>query len=107
MMRVGILGAGALGSLFAYYLRSRTSSEVWLLARSPVPERVTVDGVGSAPVGVIVGPPAQPVDLLVVMVKAYATVEAIRWAAGAVGPSTVALTLQNGLGNAEALAEAL
>jgi 2-dehydropantoate 2-reductase len=107
MMRVGILGAGALGSLFAYYLSSRTSAEVWLLARSPVPEGVTVDGVGSAPVRVMVGPPAEPVDLLIVMVKAYATAEAVRWAAGAVGHSTVALTLQNGLGNAEALAEAL
>lgn len=107
MMRVGILGAGALGSLFAYYLSSRTSSEVWLLARSPVPERVTVEDVGSAPVRVVTGPAAEPVDLLIVMVKAYATADALRWAAGAVGPSTVALTLQNGLGNAEALAEAL
>ncbi|HWI63396.1 MAG TPA: 2-dehydropantoate 2-reductase [Symbiobacteriaceae bacterium] len=101
--RVGILGAGALGSLFAYYLSSRTSSEVWLLARSPVPETVTVDGEGSAAVRVTAAP-TEPVDLLLVMVKAYATADAIRWAAGAVGPETVALTLQNGLGNAEALA---
>ncbi|MDF2629127.1 MAG: panE 1 [Symbiobacteriaceae bacterium] len=107
MMRVGILGAGALGSLFAYYLSSRTSAEVWLLARSPVPAEVSVEGLGSAPVHVVNGPAAEPVDLLVVMVKACATAEAVRWAAGAVGPGTVALTLQNGLGNAEALAEAL
>lgn len=106
MMRVGILGAGALGSLFAYYLSSRTSSEVWLLARSPVPPVVTVAGEGTAPVRVV-SAPSEPVDLLLVMVKAYATADALRWAAGAVGPETVALTLQNGLGNAEALAAVL
>lgn len=106
MMRVGILGAGALGSLFAYYLRSHTSSEVWLLARSPVPDTVSVADQGSAFIPVMTHA-LQPVDLLLVMVKAYATADALRWAAGAVGPQTVALTLQNGLGNAEILAELL
>ncbi|HYF92233.1 MAG TPA: 2-dehydropantoate 2-reductase [Symbiobacteriaceae bacterium] len=106
MMRIGILGAGALGSLFAYYLSSRTSHEVWLLARSAVPPQITVVGEGTAPVRVATAC-EEKMDLLLVMVKAYATADAIRWAAGAVGPETVALTLQNGLGNAEVLAEAL
>jgi len=106
MMRIGVLGAGALGTLFAYNLSSRTSCEVWLLARSPLPNQVSVVDAGTARVHVSTSP-AEPVDLLLVMVKAYATADALRWAAGAIGPQTVALTLQNGLGNPEALAEAL
>lgn len=104
--RVGILGAGAMGTLFAYQLASRTSCEVRLLARSPVPDRLQLDGAGTAVV-TVESPPTAKVDLLVVLVKAYATAGALRWASAAVGPETVALTLQNGLGNAEALAEVL
>lgn len=103
-VRVGILGAGALGTLLAYHLKRHTSAEVWLFARSQLQESVEVEGAPPVPVRVTAAP-AEPVDLLVVLVKAYATKEAVRWAAGAVGPATVALTLQNGLGNAEALAE--
>ena len=101
--RVGILGAGALGTLFAHRLLSRTSSEVRLLARSPRPDWVEVEGEGRVAV-LTEGPPRGPVDLLLVLVKAYDTEAAIRWAEAAVGPETVALTLQNGIGNAEAIA---
>jgi 2-dehydropantoate 2-reductase len=104
-VRIAILGAGALGSLLTYRLISRTSCEVRLLARSPHPGTLAVEG--APPVRVAAGPPESPVDLLVVLVKAYATADALRWAAPACGPDTVALTLQNGLGNAETLAEAL
>jgi 2-dehydropantoate 2-reductase len=49
--------------------------------------------------------PAGPADLVIVFAKATATsvVAAAAAAAGAIGPSTVVLTLQNGLGNVEAL----
>lgn len=108
-MKIGILGAGALGSLFAYYLTSRTSHEVWLFPRSAMPADVAVEGLpGAVQVRLAPRPErAGPVDLLLVLVKSYATAEALRWAEGAVGGQTVALTLQNGLGNAEALAAAL
>ncbi|MDB4895986.1 MAG: panE, partial [Firmicutes bacterium] len=103
MTRVGVLGAGAMGSLFAWALASRTAHEVWLFARAPGFADVAVEG--HEPVAVrVTDRPAGPVDLLIVLVKAYATADALRWAEGAVGPETVALTLQNGLGNAEALA---
>lgn len=105
-LRIGILGAGALGSLFAHRLASRTSSEVRLLARTPRPAWVEVDGEGGVAV-TIEGPPRRPVDLLLVLVKAYATADAIDWAREAVGEETVALTLQNGIGNAEAIARLL
>lgn len=104
--RIGILGAGALGSLFAYFLASRTRSELWLLTRTALPGEVVVEGLGRTTVRVSTNP-REPVDLLLVMVKAYATAQALRWAAPAIGPDTLALTLQNGLGNAEALAAAV
>ena len=49
--------------------------------------------------------PAGPADLVIVFAKATATaaVAAASDAAGAIGPSTLVLTLQNGLGNVEAL----
>ena len=106
---VGVLGAGALGSLFAYRLataaRQATGecSEVVLLARSPGPDWVLAEGQERLSLQRVTNP-LKPVDLLVVLVKSYATRGALRWAAGALGPQTVALTLQNGLGNAEVLA---
>jgi 2-dehydropantoate 2-reductase len=50
-------------------------------------------------------PAAQPADLVIVFAKATATaaVAAAASAAGAIGPSTLVLTLQNGLGNIESL----
>lgn len=44
------------------------------------------------------------VDLVVVLVKCYQTVEAVRSALPLIGPQTVVLSLQNGWGNADAIA---
>jgi 2-dehydropantoate 2-reductase len=44
-----------------------------------------------------------PADLLIVFAKATATAEVAAAAKGAIGPATLVLTLQNGLGNIEAL----
>jgi len=46
-----------------------------------------------------------PVDLVIVLAKGFATVEAARSIAHAVGPRTWIVTLQNGLGNDRRLAE--
>lgn len=100
---IGILGAGALGTLFAHGLAGLGEPKLVLLARSPGPDWVEVEGRGRLRVQRERNP-EEPVDLLIVLVKAYATADALSWAAGAIGPETVALTLQNGLGNAEALA---
>lgn len=100
---VGVLGAGALGTLFAHGLAALDDLRVILLARSLGPDSVEVEGKGRVEV-LRETNPLVPVDLLIVLVKAYATEGALRWAAGAIGPNTVALTLQNGLGNVEALA---
>ncbi len=46
-----------------------------------------------------------PVDLVIVLVKSYHTREAIESARGIVGPDTVVMSLQNGLGHEEILAD--
>ena len=44
-----------------------------------------------------------PFDLLIFTVKAFATARAVEGAAHLIGPETVLVSLQNGLGNVEAL----
>jgi 2-dehydropantoate 2-reductase len=45
----------------------------------------------------------EPVDLVIVFAKATQTADVAAAAAGAIGPETMVMTLQNGLGNIEAL----
>ena len=47
----------------------------------------------------------QPVDLIVVLVKSFHTEEAIKGCLNLLGPKTVVLSLQNGLGHEEVLAK--
>src|SRR5690606_4665516 len=46
-----------------------------------------------------------PADALVFLTKSYSTREAAESVKGAAGPGTLAITVQNGLGNDRALAE--
>jgi len=48
----------------------------------------------------------RPVDLAIFFVKAHSTAQALQHARGVLGPNTVLLTLQNGLGNYELLLQA-
>jgi len=57
-----------------------------------VKARTSPDGIG-------------PADLVVVLVKSYHTREAIEKAAAIIGPDTVVMSLQNGLGHEEILAD--
>lgn len=52
-------------------------------------------------------PDGPSADLVIIFVKAYKTSEAALAARARVGPDTIVLTLQNGLGNAEALTAVL
>jgi 2-dehydropantoate 2-reductase len=63
----------------------------------PVPDLVEVAGAGE------VADLAEVADLVIVFAKATGTAAVSAAAAGAIGPSTLVLTLQNGLGNIEAL----
>ncbi len=115
-MKIAIAGAGAMGSLYGGRL-AQGGEQVWLLDSWEEHVRaVNEDGLMVvAPEGtVVLRLPATTraedvgvVDLVIIMVKANATRQAANIAAGLVGPATMVLTLQNGLGNAEKLAEVL
>jgi 2-dehydropantoate 2-reductase len=115
-MRVAIVGAGAMGCLFTHLL-SRTDSEIFLLDIHP--ERVEairseglfVEGVSGdhrlRPSIHLDPGEIGPVDLVLLCVKAPDTLNAARSASALLGRDTPVLTLQNGLGNLEAIEEAL
>ncbi len=111
-MRITIAGSGAMGCRFGGALFS-AGHEVLLLDgwREHV-DAISASGLriddsrGSRvlPVPARVFPAAlDPADLVIVFAKATATASVAAAAAGAIGPATLVLTLQNGLGNIEAL----
>ena len=111
-----MLGAGSLGSVIGGCL-ARGGEEVWLVSRRP--EFVTavsaeglrlVEDDGTT----VVWPNATldveevgAVDLVIVLVKAFDTVTALSAARSLLGPTTTALSLQNGLGGEDVIAEAV
>jgi 2-dehydropantoate 2-reductase len=111
-MKIAIVGPGAIGSLFAGML-SRGGHEVWLLDRQPDRARLIsrrgiwisgVTGEFNAHVRVTVDPEeAGTAGLVLIAVKSYDTEQAARSAEPLMGPESVALSLQNGLGNIDAL----
>lgn len=125
-MQIAVMGAGAMGSLFGGLLAA-AGENVTLITRDEA--HVTaithhglqiVDATDSGRADTAdpadhtrqVSVPATTapasvgtVDLVIVFTKSNATAEAMADAAPLLGPSTVVLTLQNGLGNADAIAE--
>lgn len=114
-MKIAMLGAGATGSVFASYLRLG-GAEVYLvdpyrahmeavaargmLFHTPEGDRV-VEGfhtsVSAEGLGVM--------DAVIVLTKCNYTEAALSAALGCLGPHTVVMSLQNGLGNVEQLAK--
>ena len=113
-MKIAVIGAGAMGSLFGGLL-AEAGREVWLydiwqehvdtLNREglhierdgksrPIMVRATSD---VAKIG--------QVDLAVIFVKSTITAAAAKTAAQLLAPEGMVITLQNGMGNAEAIAE--
>nr|WP_255494035.1 ketopantoate reductase family protein [Halarchaeum sp. CBA1220] len=112
-MRIGVLGAGSMGSLFAGLLAARETETVLFgresdhvaALREAGLRVVHADGTAeTVDVPVVCDPDAAPrCDYVLVCVKSHQTDDALATWAGAFGDAAVA-TLQNGLGNAEALA---
>ena len=107
-MRFAVIGAGALGTLYAAHL-ARADHEVQLFARGARAKRIRSHGIrvcGSADfttdVTVVTDPAAvEPVDALILAVKTYDTADALRPLANlAVG---CAFSVQNGVGKNLAL----
>ncbi|MES2533509.1 MAG: 2-dehydropantoate 2-reductase [Pseudomonadota bacterium] len=110
-MRIVMLGAGALGGLFAHHLAMGGADLVCVdtdaahvaairahglrlrMADGEQVSPVRAAQTGFAGIGVV--------DLLVLFVKGHASREALEAARPVVGPHTVIVTLQNGLGNAQ------
>ena len=115
-MKIAIIGPGALGCLLAAKFKS-AGEEVWLVDYRP--ERIdllnrrgiflkTPNGMEAA-VKVPVGQAerAGPVDLAILTVKAHQTRTAAPSLPPLMGSAGFALTLQNGLGNLEEMAQVL
>ncbi|QGG47520.1 ketopantoate reductase family protein [Heliorestis convoluta] len=113
-MKIAVLGAGAMGSLYGSFL-SQSGADLWLIdiwkehieeiqkkgitieegeASYSIPVKATID---KSQVG--------PVDLLLIFVKSYQTKKALEDLSPLIGEETTFLTLQNGLGNDEAIVE--
>lgn len=120
-MKIVIVGPGAMGCLLVYYLSKaqpasrQSGEEIWLLDKSK--ERaakinqsgIIVKGIsGDWQVKARVSTDVKEIgiaDLIIISVKSYDTKEAIILAKGLVGDKTSVLTLQNGIGNIEIIAE--
>ncbi|MBN1773657.1 MAG: 2-dehydropantoate 2-reductase [Deltaproteobacteria bacterium] len=112
-MKIGIIGPGAMGCLFAGYLKEG-GLDVTLVdhseerARGLADQGISIEGIrGEHRVKLPVTADAAsvgPVDLVIVCVKAFHTEEALRRHRALVGEGTVVWSAQNGKGNDEAMA---
>ena len=115
-MKTAVIGPGAIGCLLAGLL-SRAGNEVWVVDRNaPRAQQLTRRGVyvsglsGDFHAAVRATTVPQEVggaELAVIAVKSYDTEAAARSAEAALAATGVALSLQNGLGNLEALQQVL
>lgn len=113
-MNIAVLGAGALGCAIGGTL-AEDGNEVVLITRNRAHvEAINHHGLelrtpeGTRVVHTHAAVSAQglgPVDLVIVLVKSFHTREAMANATSLVGPDTVVLSLQNGLGHEDILAE--
>lgn len=117
-MKICMLGAGALGCAIGGALADG-GHEVWLVNRDPAFLNALrknglirrIDGVDHArPVRACadcseIASTSGSVDLIIVLVKSFHTRQAIASATAIIGEHTVVMSLQNGLGHEEVLAE--
>lgn len=116
-MKIAVVGAGSLGCLYGGHLAA-SGQDVWLLhhreahaealqdrgirirgarkdevaSKAPITVNATTD---AAEVGVA--------DLVIILVKAHQTAQALDDHRGCIGPETIVMTLQNGLRNYDLL----
>ena len=113
-MKICILGAGALGCALGGVL-TEAGNDVWLINRNAAQvEAMNTRGLLLRDAGVDrtvrvqaanMAEDAGVVDLVVVLVKSFDTRQAMDAAKSLVGPETVVLSLQNGLGHEDILAD--
>ncbi len=115
-MKIAVVGAGAMGSLFGALL-AEAGSEVWLLdvwaehIKVINEKGLSIEREGKTR-SVEVEATTDPqriglADLIIVFVKSTQTAEAARVAKEMAGSGSLVLTLQNGMGNADVIAEVI
>lgn len=113
-MDIAIIGAGAMGCLYACLLHSHhrvtlydvSEPTVTAVSRAGVTVREHDGTAHTAPVGAALsGQNAAPKDLVILFVKDTASRAALQGNRGLIGPRTLLLSLQNGLGNDEILSD--
>jgi 2-dehydropantoate 2-reductase len=115
-MKIVIVGPGAMGSLLAAFL-SKSKEEIWILdykkdrAAKITQSGITIEGI---PGNLQAKPKCSsdlsdigPTDLIILCVKSYDTKKAILGVKPLIEKNTSVLTLQNGIGNIEIIAEVI
>ncbi|PIV11877.1 MAG: 2-dehydropantoate 2-reductase [Candidatus Omnitrophica bacterium CG03_land_8_20_14_0_80_43_22] len=114
-MKILIVGPGAIGCLLAGYL-TKSGQDVWLLDKPNQKrtklieaEGIKIEGVnGSHKIKVNITSDIKDIkktELIIICVKSYDTEAAVKSIKSLISETTYCLTLQNGLGNVEAIAE--
>lgn len=112
-MKIAVVGCGAMGSVYAGLLGSAGNP---VLAVDRWPEHVQairarglrVEGASgdrTVAVAAELVAPRQPMDLVIIATKAAQTAQAAQDARALLGPHTVVLTIQNGLGSSDLVAD--
>jgi 2-dehydropantoate 2-reductase len=117
-MHIVVIGSGAMGGLFGARLSAAGHEvvlfDIWADHIAAIQERgLIIEGADSTPIRYQVRATSEPptalrgADLLLVQVKAYDTLKALRPLEPRINPESMILSLQNGLGNLEAMRQAL
>ena len=111
-MKIAVLGAGAMGGLYSAYL-SRGNDVTVVDLNAALIDKINAEGLevqepdGSSavyhPRAVASTEGMEPVDLIVVFVKAMFSESALNSNRGIIGPDTCIMTLQNGSGHEDTL----
>jgi 2-dehydropantoate 2-reductase len=110
--KVGIIGAGSMGTLFGYHL-AKTCEVTILDANASTSDRIARHGLvlnDAEPRSVKVARSSRELydaNVLFLFVKAVDTLRALRPFAGELNPATPIVSLQNGVGNEDAIKTAL
>ncbi|MEE3751235.1 ketopantoate reductase family protein [Mycobacterium intracellulare] len=111
-MKIAVIGCGAMGSIYAARLATAGNDVLAIDRHEPSIERISRDGLQVTgpgydrvvPLRASTTAPDEPMDLVVLAVKAADVTVGARQALPMLSPATPVLTIQNGLGSAETVA---
>lgn len=112
-MKIAVIGCGAMGSIYAARLATAGNDVLAIDRHEPSIERISRDGLRVTgpgydrvvPLRASTTAPDAPMDLIVLAVKTADVTVGARQALPMLGPATPVLTIQNGLGSAETVAD--